>query len=141
MGRALEIHAGTEIAILAFGSAVTAAQQAGEELNASVVNMRFVKPIDIEIIIKMAETHRLIVTVEDNVVMGGAGSAVNEVLAEHQISIPVLNLGLPDYYQEHGSREELLSEAGLDSESIVSRIRKIYPLRDCEATGPHVVSG
>ena len=141
VGRALEIHAGTEIAILAFGSVVTAAEQAGEVLNASVVNMRFVKPIDKEIIIRMAEAHGLIVTVEDNVVMGGAGSAVNEVLAEHQISIPVLNLGLPDYYQEHGSREELLSEAGLDSESIVSRIREIYPLRDCEATGPHVVSG
>ena len=110
-------------------------------MSASLVNMRFVKPIDEQMILKMAESHSLLVTIEDNAVMGGAGSAVNETLAQHQIPVHVLNLGLPDYYQEHGSREELLSEAGLDSNSIISRIHGIYPLRDCVATGPHVVSG
>ncbi|MEM8844323.1 MAG: 1-deoxy-D-xylulose-5-phosphate synthase [Pseudomonadota bacterium] len=141
IGRASKILEGKHIAILAFGSILSAAQQAAESLNATVVNMRFIKPIDEEMIMLIAESHSLIVTIEDNVVMGGAGSAVNEVLVEHQTSIKILNLGLPDNFQEHGSREELLLEAGLDCTSIVSRIRQIYPLRDCEASGPHVVSG
>ena len=141
MGTAKQILQGREIAILAFGSTVAAATEAATKLNASIINMRFVKPIDRQTILAMAESHSLLVTIEDNVVMGGAGSAVNEVLAEHQILVNVLNLGLPDDYQEHGSREELLSEAGLDCNAIVSSIREIYPLRDCEAPGPHVVSG
>ena len=141
IGRAQQILQGNDIAILAFGSVVDAATKAAENLAASMINMRFVKPIDKQMILTLAESHSLLVTVEDNVTMGGAGSAVNEVLAEHQMPVHVLNLGLPDYYQEHGSREQLLTEAGLDSDSITHRIREIYPLRDCAAPGPHVVSG
>ena len=141
IGMSQQILQGKDIAILAFGSMLEAATKAAKKLNASVVNMRFVKPIDKKMILEMATSHSLLVTIEDNVVMGGAGSAVNEVLAEQQMPVCILNLGLPDYYQEHGSREELLSEAGLDYDSIISRIHEIYPLRDCEASGPHVVSG
>ena len=80
-------------------------------------------------------------TLEDNVVMGGAGSAVNEFLLSKNISSHVLNLGLPDHFQEHGTREELLSDAGLDATSITAKIKEIYLLRDCEAKSAHVVSG
>ena len=73
--------------------------------------------------------------------MGGAGSAVNEVIATQQIAVKLLNLGLPDHFQEHGSREELLADAGLDSKSIAAKINGIYPLRDCAAKSAHVVSG
>lgn len=141
IGKAELIREGDDIAILCFGSPLAAAQEVAKTLNATLVNMRFVKPIDTEIIKNFAGTHSLIVTIEDNVVMGGAGSAVNEVLAEEQILIRTLNLGLPDHYQEHGTREELLADAGLDTASILKKIREIYPLRDCEAKSAHVVSG
>lgn len=102
--------------------------------------MRFIKPIDEEMIKNIAGSHSLLATVEDNVVMGCAESAVNEVLAKQQILIPTLNLGLPDHFQEHGSREQLLEETGLDAPSITSKINEIYPLRDCEQKSAHVVS-
>jgi 1-deoxy-D-xylulose-5-phosphate synthase len=111
------------IAILAFGSPVYDALQAGEELDATVVNMRFVKPIDSTLIEKMAETHQYIITVEDNVISGGAGSAVNEVLANNT-KIRIKNLGLPDEYLDHASREELLVQAGLDAASILTSIQE-----------------
>ena len=115
---------GKNIAILAFGAMLTPALEAGEELDATVVNMRFVKPLDKEMIIKMADTHEILVTLEDNVVAGGAGSAILECLQTHQILIPTLNLGLPDQYIEQGSREECLSDAGLDTENIIANINR-----------------
>ncbi len=118
-----ESNDGSGIAILAFGSTVYDALKAGEELDATVVNMRFVKPIDTNLINKVAQQHHYIITVEDNVVAGGAGSAVNEVLAKNK-SVKILNLGLPDSYQDHASREELLEEAGLDAQSILQSIEK-----------------
>ncbi len=111
------------IAILAFGSPVYDALQAGEELDATVINMRFVKPIDSTLIEKIAKQHEYIITVEDNVVAGGAGSAVNEVLAQNQ-NIKIKNLGLPDTYLDHASREELLEQAGLDPQSILKSIQE-----------------
>ncbi|MDW3096346.1 MAG: 1-deoxy-D-xylulose-5-phosphate synthase [Gammaproteobacteria bacterium] len=141
IGRADQVREGKNIAILSFGSTLASALDAANQINATVINMRFVKPIDDEMIVRIANSHTLIVTVEDNVVMGGAGSAVNEVVAAQQISVKLLNLGLPDHFQEHGTREELLADAGLDSASITARINKIYPLRDCEAKSAHVVSG
>jgi len=111
------------IAILAFGSPVYDALNAGEQLDATVVNMRFVKPIDTELIEKIANTHEYIITVEDNVVAGGAGSAVNEVLTNNK-TVKIKNLGLPDEYLDHASREELLEEAGLDAESILNSIKE-----------------
>ena len=112
-----------KVAILAFGSPLYDAIKAGEELDATVVNMRFVKPIDTAMIHNMAQKHDYIITTEDNVVAGGAGSAVNEVLANHT-NIKIKNLGLPDSYQNHATREELLEEAGLDAESILRSIKE-----------------
>jgi Deoxyxylulose-5-phosphate synthase len=92
-------------------------------LNATVVNMRFVKPLDEDCVLEMAATHSLLVTVEDNVIAGGAGSAVSECLAAHNVQIPILHLGLPDRFIEHGSREEMLSDAGLDVPGIQRAIQ------------------
>ncbi len=118
IGKAKILREGNNVAILAFGSPVYEALQVGEELNATIVNMRFVKPIDSALIKKIAQQHEYIVTVEDNSILGGAGSAVNEVLAENQ-NIKIKNLGLPDEYLDHASREELLEQAGLDTQSIL----------------------
>jgi 1-deoxy-D-xylulose-5-phosphate synthase len=109
------------IALLAFGSMVTVAEQLAAEFDATVVNMRFVKPLDEALLLQLATDHKRLVTLEENAIAGGAGSAVNECLAAHEVMIPVRNIGLPDCYIEQGSREELLSEAGLD----VAGVRKI----------------
>jgi 1-deoxy-D-xylulose-5-phosphate synthase len=107
---------------LAFGSLVTPALQAGEQLNASVADMRFVKPIDHALIEQLARTHELLVTLEENAVMGGAGSAVSEYL--HYLGIPckVLQLGLPDEYIEHGDHTGMLRQCGLDATGILSTV-------------------
>lgn len=114
------------IAILLFGSLLNEAQQAAEQLDASLVNMRFVKPLDSALIHTMAKTHGLLVTLEDNAVHGGAGSGVNECLAASGLTTRVLNLGLPDTYIEHALREQQLVACELDAESLVRRIRACY---------------
>ena len=101
-----------------------AALQAAEILDASVADMRFVKPLDEELILQLAGSHELLVTVEDNARLGGAGSGVNELLAERQQGVAVLNLGLPDHFIEHASRAEQLAECGLDSAGIQRAIQK-----------------
>ncbi len=123
IGKAKVLREGKDIAILVFGSPVYDALQAGEKLNATVVNMRFVKPIDNALVKKIAQQHKYLITVEDNVIAGGAGSTVNEVLAKNK-TVKIKNLGLPDAYQNHASREELLEEAGLDAESILKSIKE-----------------
>ena len=123
VGKAKILREGNKIAILAFGSPVYDALKAGEELDATVVNMRFVKPIDTALVQAMAQKHDYIITVEDNVIAGGAGSAVNEVLTTNT-NIKIKNLGLPDAYQNHASREELIEEAGLDAQSILKSIQQ-----------------
>ena len=115
---------GKRVAILAFGSLLTPALQAGETLDATVVNMRFVKPLDVELAIAMARTHELVVTLEENAVMGGAGSAVSEALQAAGLSTAVLQLGLPDRFIEHGNPEQLLSDCGLDQAGIVAAVEK-----------------
>ena len=117
---------GTDIALLAFGSMVQVAQQVGEQLNATVVNMRFVKPLDEDRILELAAHHKLLVTVEDNTVMGGAGSAVNEFLLAQQAVVSVLNLGLPDLFIDHGSREECLADCGLTPDAILQAVTSRY---------------
>ena len=117
-------HQGERIAIFAWGSMVTPAINVGKQLGATVVNMRFIKPLDEDLILEMAKTHDVIVTIEENVIAGGAGSAVNEFLQAQQILMPVLNLGLPDAFVEQGTREELLSLCGLDSAGIKASIEK-----------------
>ncbi len=111
------------VAILAFGAMVKPATDVGEELNATVVNMRFVKPLDHALIFKLATSHDYFVTVEENVVMGGAGSAVAESLAAQDLSIPLLQLGLPDLFVEHGDPAVLLADCGLNREGIAKSIR------------------
>jgi 1-deoxy-D-xylulose-5-phosphate synthase len=109
---------GQRIAILAFGSMLKPALEAAERLDATVANMRFVKPLDAELVKRLAETHELLVTVEEHQVMGGAGSAVCEALAEKGIAKKVLLLGLPDRFVEHGDPAKLLASVGLDAQGI-----------------------
>jgi 1-deoxy-D-xylulose-5-phosphate synthase len=123
LGKAEVRRRGRGVALLAFGAMVPIAEQVAAELDATVVNMRFVKPLDDEMVLAMAESHRALVTLEDNAVMGGAGSAVGECLAAHRVLVPLLNIGIPDHYVEHGSRDECLAAAGLDAESVLESVR------------------
>jgi 1-deoxy-D-xylulose-5-phosphate synthase len=127
VGKAEIRRRGNHIAILAFGSRVEAALEAGELLDATVVNMRFVKPLDTEVIISMARDHDLIVTVEENVLQGGAGSAVNEVLLAQGHAVRSLNLGIPDRFIDHGDHQQQLAECGLDATGIRTAISRAMP--------------
>ena len=124
VGRGQIVRSGKKVALLAFGSMVGPSLSAGEELDATVANMRFIKPIDEQLILELAASHELLVTVEENAVMGGAGSAVAECLARHAISIPLQNLGLPDEYIEQGDSSVLLSECLLDAAGIAYAVRE-----------------
>ncbi len=115
---------GKKIAILAFGSMLTPSLAAAEELDATVANMRFVKPLDVDLIMQLANSHDLIVTVEENAVMGGAGTAVAEALQAIRKNSKVLCLGLPDTFIEHGVHETMLAECGLDAKGIRAAIEK-----------------
>ena len=114
---------GKNIAILAFGVVLEFAQAAGDALGATVVNMRFVKPLDEELILNMAATHDLIVTVEENMVKGGAGEAVNQVLAENGLIQSIVNYGLPDRLIQHGSRDDMLNDVGMNQEGLIEFIQ------------------
>ncbi len=127
IGKAELRRRGSRIALLAFGALVPAAEKVGEELDLTVVNMRFVKPLDRVLVLEMAKTHDGFVTLEDNVVAGGAGSAVAELLAAENIQRPILHLGLPDRFQHHASREDLLAEAGLDVAGIRAAVLARWP--------------
>lgn len=118
---------GSRIALLAFGSTVAAAEQVGRELGLSVVNMRFIKPLDCELVLAVAAQHEGLVTIEDNVVAGGAGSGVGELLNAEGVLRAILHLGLPDSYQHHASREDLLAEAGIDAAGIRAAVLKRWP--------------
>ncbi len=115
---------GKKVAILAFGSMLTPALEAAEKIDATVANMRFVKPLDIDLVKTLAEQHDLIVTIEENAIMGGAGAAVMEALQAMNIEKPTLCLGLPDSFIEHGIHETMLSDCGLDALGIVESIEK-----------------
>jgi 1-deoxy-D-xylulose-5-phosphate synthase len=117
---------GKSVAILAFGSMVAPSVAAGTELNATVANMRFVKPLDVELVKQLARDHAYIVTVEEGCVMGGAGSAVAEALAAEGIVKPVLMLGLPDKFIDHGDPAALLAGVGLDAKGIAASIRQRF---------------
>jgi 1-deoxy-D-xylulose-5-phosphate synthase len=127
IGKADMRRSGTRIALLAFGAIVPAAEKVGEALGFTVVNMRFVKPLDRALILELAKTHEGFVTMEDNVVAGGAGSGVAELLADAGVTVPILHLGLPDEFQHHASREQLLAEAGLDADGIRAAVVKRWP--------------
>ncbi len=123
LGKGSVITTGTDTVLLAWGSLVKPALEAGKQLNATVVNMRFIKPLDKELILELAKTHTTFVTLEENVIAGGAGSAVNEFLHAHKLLKAVLNIGLPDEFVEQGTREELLSQCGLDTAGILAQIK------------------
>ncbi|MGD9582516.1 MAG: 1-deoxy-D-xylulose-5-phosphate synthase [Lysobacterales bacterium] len=127
IGKAELRRRGRRVALLAFGAVVAAAEQAALQLGASLVNMRFVKPLDRDLVLELARSHEGLVTIEDNVIMGGAGSAVAELLAENAVSLPILHLGLPDAWLEHMSRDELLAEVGLDAAGIVRSVSARWP--------------
>jgi 1-deoxy-D-xylulose-5-phosphate synthase len=115
-------NAKTLIAILVFGTLLKEAELSAEALNATLVNMRFVKPLDTQLLEKIACSHDMIVTIEENVIAGGAGSAVNEYLLKSGHTLSILNLGLPDSYVEHGPANELLKDCGLDNQGITQSI-------------------
>ena len=123
IGQARTLRDGQQVAILAFGALTPAALDAGKALNATVLDMRWVKPLDRDAILKATASHTLLVTVEDHQRMGGAGSAVNELLHEEGLLVDVLNLALPDHFIHHGKRDALLAQAGLDAEGIETQIR------------------
>jgi 1-deoxy-D-xylulose-5-phosphate synthase len=120
---------GPRVAILAFGTLLYAALAAAEKIDATVANMRFVKPLDVALVTELANTHDAIVTIEDGCVMGGAGSAVQEALAAAGIQIPVLMLGLPDEFIEHGDPVKLMAACGLDAAGIEQSILKRFGVR------------
>ncbi len=127
IGKAEVRRHGTRIALLAFGAIVPAAEKIGDELGLTVVNMRFVRPLDRTLILELAKSHDGFVTLEDNVVAGGAGSGVAELLAEADAQISIMHLGLPDTFQQHASREDLLAEAGLDVAGIRAAVLARWP--------------
>lgn len=129
VGKAEIKRDGQRVAILAFGSMVSAAEKAGELLDATVVNMRFIKPLDETLIRELAGSHSLIVTVEENVIKGGAGSAVNQCINEGGLSPHILNLGLPDKFVPHGDMTSLLAQCGLDAEGIRRAILRAAPVQ------------
>ncbi|MBP78362.1 MAG: 1-deoxy-D-xylulose-5-phosphate synthase [Deltaproteobacteria bacterium] len=123
IGKGILRRKGKKIALLAFGSLVAPSNEVGERLNATVADMRFVKPIDEVLISELAKTNNLLVTLEENSLMGGAGSAVNEFLIKENLNVPVLNIGLPDAFLEHGQASDMLAKIGLDAEGIIKKIQ------------------
>ncbi len=117
------------LALLAFGPLVESAQKIGERLDATVVNMRFIKPLDEELVLEMAARHTALLTLEENVTAGGAGSAIGELLAAEGVAMPIMHIGIPDRFIEHGTREESLAAAGLDLASLSGAIERWWALQ------------
>ncbi|MGB5063189.1 MAG: 1-deoxy-D-xylulose-5-phosphate synthase [Candidatus Competibacter sp.] len=122
VGKAIVRRRGLDLALLAFGSMVEVAEAVAQRMDATMVNMRFVKPLDEAVVVQLAAEHRWLVTLEENVVAGGAGSAVNECLAARGIQIPIYNIGLPDRFVDQGERDELLAKCGLDMEGVLRQL-------------------
>jgi 1-deoxy-D-xylulose-5-phosphate synthase len=117
------------LAILAFGALVDSAQKIAERLDATIVNMRFVKPLDEQLILSLAERHRAIITIEENAVIGGAGAGVGEVLAAAGLQLPLLHIGIPDRFIEHGTRDTCLARAGLDLAGLSASVERWWALQ------------
>jgi 1-deoxy-D-xylulose-5-phosphate synthase len=142
IGKAELRSRGATIAILAFGSLVDTCVDIAARLGATLVNMRFIKPLDAELVEELAASHQLIVTVEENATAGGAGSGVNELLAAAGIACKVLNIGIPDEFIEHGSREDCLAMAGLDAAGIQRQIEsRVQLLGESAGFGHSVIHG
>jgi 1-deoxy-D-xylulose-5-phosphate synthase len=124
IGKGKVVQEGELIAILNFGALLETAKEVGSKLNATVIDMRFVKPLDEALIEKLSKENILLVTIEDNAIAGGAGSAVGEHLALSKAKVNILHIGLPDKFISHGSRKYQLNQAGLDAENIKLAIQK-----------------
>jgi len=134
IGRGMLRRSGCDVALVAFGSLVAPALAAGELLGASVADMRFVKPLDTDLLVELAHSHHLLVTLEENAVAGGAGAAVAEALTELGLDVPVLHLGLPDTFIEHGDPARMLADCGLDAAGIEQAVRQRMTLLPHEGT-------
>lgn len=128
LGKARTVRGGSKIAILSFGALLEPAIKAAEKLDASVVDMRFIKPLDTNMIDKLAAENDILVTIEENVVAGGAGSGVSEYLRAQGITLPIIHLGLPDEFVPHGKPQDLLKQCGLDAEGIEQSILSLSNL-------------
>lgn len=140
IGKAEQRRQGKRIALLCFGTLLDNALAAAEAIDATVVNMRFIKPLDEAMIVQLALEHEMLVTIEENVVAGGAGSGVNEVLAAQDLHPRVVNLGLPDRFVEQGSQAELLRECGLDADGLVRQINAFLQRDACQTRATRVQS-
>ena len=140
IGQSRTLRQGSGTAILAFGSMVQVCREVAEQTGATLLDMRFVKPLDRQAILDVAASHTRLVTVEENAVAGGAGSAVNELLAAERISLPVLNIGLDDCYIQHGTRAECLHLAGLDAQGILQKIQA-FQAQEPDAEIRHNLAG
>jgi 1-deoxy-D-xylulose-5-phosphate synthase len=125
IGKGVLRRRGNEVALIAFGSLLAPALQAAEALDASVADMRFVKPLDLDLLRQLAQSHRLLVTLEENAIAGGAGAACAEALVQLGIRVPIVHLGLPDRFIEHGDPAKMLAECGLDYAGIEARVGKL----------------
>ena len=136
IGKAQLLSQGIDVAILAFGSMVATAQTIGQEINATVVNMRFILPLDEDLIKQAARAHEILITLEENTISGGAGSAINECLHRLGLQNRVLNIGLPQNYADHGERGELLADCQLDESGVRKQINQFLdtssPLQSTE---------
>ena len=130
IGKALQVRSGTRAALLVFGSLYSLAEPIAEALDLSLVNMRFIKPLDGELVSRMAAEHACLVTLEDASIIGGAGSAVLEYLADQEIACPLLRLGLSDHFPTQGSREQVLQEYDLDPEQLQETIATFVARHD-----------
>ncbi|AZV93160.1 1-deoxy-D-xylulose-5-phosphate synthase [Bordetella sp. J329] len=126
LGKGRLVREGSRIAVLNFGTLLPAALQAAEQLGLTVADMRFVKPLDLDLVRQLAQDHEALVTLEEGCIMGGAGSAVSEALHEAGMDVPVLQLGLPDRFIDHGDQAALLAQQGLDGAGVETSIRKRF---------------
>jgi 1-deoxy-D-xylulose-5-phosphate synthase len=124
MGKGEIRRRGKRVALLAFGSLLTPALAAGEELDATVANMRFLKPLDRELVRELAESHEFLVSLEENSIIGGAGAEIARALEEMKLSVPLTRLGLPDHFVDHGDTALLLAELRLDAGGIKASVEK-----------------
>ncbi len=126
LGKGELLRQGKDVALLAFGSMVAPALAAGEQLDASVANMRFIKPMDAALVEELARNHSLLVSIEENAVVGGAGSEVSRILESLGLKTPLIRLGLPDRFIDHGEQGQLLADLGLDAQGIVAQIQQAW---------------
>jgi 1-deoxy-D-xylulose-5-phosphate synthase len=133
LGQAVMRRKGHRVAILSFGALLQQAMTAAADIDATVVDMRFVKPLDRHMILHCAKTHDVIVTLEENTIIGGAGSLVNQIVLQEKLSCHLHNLGLPDEFSPHGSPEKLLSQYGLDAKGIINSINTFIKTLDNDA--------